>query len=122
MKTQKEIKEAINVKNGKQIRDHFLSEAVLTYDNSKKTILAGKVLEAAEKAKKVENKLNGYAIASALYWQAECVTVAEEVLKLYKKHAQENDKQNRLAQLIAFSVSSEIDPKEFRNCFELGKS
>jgi hypothetical protein len=121
MKTQKEIKEAINVKNGKQIRDHFLSEAVLTYDNADKTILAGKVLEAAEKAKKVENKLNGYAIASALYWQAECVTVAEQVLKLYKKHALENNKQNRLAHLIGFSMQSEIDPKDFRNCFELGK-
>lgn len=121
MKTKKEINEAINVKNGKALRDHFLSEAVLTYDNSQKTILAGKVLEAAEKARKVENRLNGYAIASALYWQAECVTVAEEILKLYEKHAQENDKQNRLAQLIAFSVSSKIEPKEFRNCFHLGK-
>jgi hypothetical protein len=121
MKTQKEIKEAMNVKNGKQIRDYFLSEAVLTYDNSNKTILAGKVLEAAEKARKVENRLNGYAIASALYWQAECVTVAEEVLKLYAKHARENDIKNRLAQLIAFGIASKIEPKEFRNCFDLGK-
>ena len=121
MKTKKEINEAINVKNGKALRDHFLSEAVLTYDNSQKTILAGKVLEAAEKARKVENKLNGYAVASALYWQAECVTVAEQVIKLYSKHALENNKENKLARLIAFSMASGIEPKEFRNCFELGK-
>lgn len=121
MKTKKEINEAINVKNGKQIRDHFLSEAVLTYDNSNKTILAGKVLEAAEKARKVENRLNGYAIACTLYWQAECVTVAEEILKLYSKHALENNKENRLARLIGFSMASGIEPKEFRNCFHLGK-
>jgi len=56
-----------------------------------------------------------------LYWQAECVTVAEEVLKLYAKHARENDIKNRLAQLIAFGIASKIEPKEFRNCFDLGK-
>lgn len=119
MKTQKEIKEAINANNPKDIRDHFLSEAVLNFTNSDKIILAGKVLESADKARKVENRLNGYAIAGALYWQAECDIVAKHVLRLYEKHATKNDKNNRLAELIVLSMASKMEPKEFRNCFKI---
>lgn len=119
MKTKKQIDQAINVKNASDIRDHFLSEAVLNFTNSDKIILAGKVLETADKARKVENRLNGYAIAGALYWQAECDIVAEHVLRLYAKHAKKHDKQNRLAELIVLSMASKMKPKEFRNCFKI---